>query len=649
VGDKRVVVRSVPGGGTEQVALHADAEQPCLNDVQIGDLTALGRRVAQHYGTPQDIEWAVDAAGTLWLTQARPITTLYPLSPCSDEDLHVYFCMSLAQGLTRPMTPMGIAAGRLFASCGSRLLFGSPVADPLRGPAVFAEAGGRPFVDMAPVLRSRVGRTLVPRILDVMETRSAGVLRQLSGDPRFEVRRSAWWRFVRRALAVAIHYRIPPHVVHGLIWPAAERRRVNLVGERLRRQLTVPAALTAEQRLDYAQHLLHTAAVPIMPMVAPAAGAGFLALALTRKLAHNDVEPGELGEVLRGLPHNVTTEMDLELWALAKKICADEAAAGALREATPAELAGSYPSGDLPPALAQGLAVFLRRHGHHAVAEIDLGMPRWSDDPTYILGVLANYLRLEDPDRAPDVQFSRSSRAAEATVTSVVARVRRRSRLRAAAVHFALSRVRELAGLRETHKDYLVLVLAHVREQLATIGAELAEAGSLTEAADVFFLDLVQTRAALAGADMRAVVAQRREEYDRELRRRQVPRVMLSDGTQPELLASPDQKLLGGQLAGTPASAGTVTGIARVILDPVGAHLEPGEILVAPSTDPGWTPLFLTAGALVMEMGGANSHGAVVAREYGIPAVVGVLDATLHITTGQQITIYGATGLIELH
>jgi pyruvate,water dikinase len=293
--------------------------------------------------------------------------------------------------------------------------------------------------------------------------------------------------------------------------------------------------------------------------------------------------------------------------------------------------------------------VFLHRHGHHAVAEIDLGMPRWSDDPTYVLGVLANYLRLEDPDRAPDVQFSRSSRAAEATVTSVVARVRRRSQLRAAAVRFALSRVRELAGLRETHKDYLVLVLAHVREQLAAIGAELAEAGSLTEAADVFFLDLVQTRAALAGADMRAVVAQRREEYDRELRRRQVPRVMLSDGTQPELLAGPDQKLPVGQLAGTPASAGTVTGIARVILDPLGAHLEPGEILVAPSTDPGWTPLFLTASGLVMEMGGANSHGAVVAREYGIPAVVGVPDATLRITTGQQITIHGATGLIELH
>jgi pyruvate,water dikinase len=123
--------------------------------------------------------------------------------------------------------------------------------------------------------------------------------------------------------------------------------------------------------------------------------------------------------------------------------------------------------------------------------------------------------------------------------------------------------------------------------------------------------------------------------------------VLLSDGTEPEAEggASPPRD---GALTGTPASAGTVTAPARVILDPVGAHLEPGEILVAPSTDPGWTPLFLTAGGLVMEMGGANSHGAVVAREYGIPAVVGVAGATSRITTGQRITVDGGRGTISV-
>jgi pyruvate,water dikinase len=207
--------------------------------------------------------------------------------------------------------------------------------------------------------------------------------------------------------------------------------------------------------------------------------------------------------------------------------------------------------------------------------------------------------------------------------------------------------VRELAGLRELPKYYLILALAAVRGELKLVGSDLATAGRLAEADDISFIDLVEARAGLDGRDLREIVTGRRETYERELRRRHVPRVLLSDGTEPEAvataaLASP------GSLAGTPASAGQITGVARVILDPVGAKLEPGEILVAPSTDPGWTPLFLAAAGLVMEMGGPNSHGAVVAREYGIPAVVGVPNATDRISTGQRITVDGSAGTVSL-
>ncbi len=264
-----------------------------------------------------------------------------------------------------------------------------------------------------------------------------------------------------------------------------------------------------------------------------------------------------------------------------------------------------------------------------------------------MLGVLANYLRLDDPALAPDVVFARGALAAEAAVAAAVERVRRRSRLRALVVRAGLRRVRQLAGMRETHKDLLVRIIAHAREQLAAVGVELAGRGLLDDPADVFFLELTEARSALRGSDHRELVAARRADYDRELRRRHVPRVLLSDGTEPEAVATAHGPDVEGALAGTPASAGTATGPARVVLDPVGAHLEPGEILVVPSTDPGWTPLFLTAGALVMEMGGPNSHGAVVAREYGIPAVVGVPEATMRISTGQVVTVDGAAGLVH--
>jgi len=201
--------------------------------------------------------------------------------------------------------------------------------------------------------------------------------------------------------------------------------------------------------------------------------------------------------------------------------------------------------------------------------------------------------------------------------------------------------------MREMPKFCIILLFARVRALLWPVGEKLAKVERLESPEDIFFVSLPEARAALAGRDLHSVVRERRAVYAQEIRRRHVPRVLLSDGTEPTAEEAPDAaSAADGALRGTPASPGTVTAKARVILDPTGAHLEPGEILVAPSTDPGWTPLFLTAGGLVMEMGGAMSHGAVVAREYGIPAVVGVPHATERIITGQRITVDGSAGTI---
>jgi phosphohistidine swiveling domain-containing protein len=644
LGDKALEVRARAGGGTEQVVTAGGAARTSLTDGQIAALVAIGRRVEAHYRAPQDIEWAIDGDGTLWLTQSRPITTLHPLPRPSGHGLRVYLCVSLAQGLTRPITPMGLSAFRVVTSVPAADVFGVSIADPVAGPPAFATAGGRAFADITPGMRSATGRALLPRLLDIMEARSAVVLRALFDEPALAVRTTSQWPFVRRVVSVLVRYRVPPLLALSLLRPAAARRRVDRFGDRLRRLTEVSADATAVQRLDHVQRVL-SRVFPILPGVAPVFGAGLAMLAVARRLAGDDLDEAASHEVLRSLPHNSTTEMDLELWGLATRLRADPGAARALRGTPAVELARRYRDGALPPALQHGLGAFLRRHGHRAVAEIDVGMPRWSDDPSYVLGVLANYLRLDAPDLAPDAVFARGALAADAAVAATVARVRRRSRIRALAVRLALRRVRDLAGMRETHKDFLVRLLALARAQLAIVGELLAASGLLTDPADVFFLDLAEARSALAGTDHRATVTARREEYDRELRRRHVPRVLLSDGTEPETLSRPAD--VEGALSGTPASAGTVTAFARVVLDPVGAHLEPGEILVVPSTDPGWTPLFLTAGGLVMEMGGPNSHGAVVAREYGIPAVVGVADATTRITTGQKVTVDGAAGLVR--
>jgi rifampicin phosphotransferase len=649
LGDKRFEVRPRPGGGTKHVEARPRAHQACLSDDQVLALAALGDRVERHYGTPQDTEWAIDGLGRLWLTQARPITTLFPIpqhpqAPRTLGDFRVYFCFSLAQGLERPITPMGLATFRLL-SAGAARLTSFRVDDPLTGSHVYAEGGQRVFVDLTGLLRGRVGRELVPRVLDVMEARSAVTLRTLLDDPRLSVTRRFPFGALCRALRIFISYGVPLRVLEALVRPEAARARATRIGSRLASRLQLAESASASARLDFAERVLGREIIQLVPRLLPVAAAGLGVLGLAGKLLGDDAEPGDLQTVLRGLPHNVTTEMDLALWGLADAIRKDEAAARAFREHAAAELAERYHAGALPHPAQRGLTEFLSKYGHRAVAEIDIGMPRWSDDPAHVLGVLANYLRLEDTELAPDMVFARGAREAEAMIDTLVGRARRRSRVRASLVRFALGRSRRLSGLREVPKYYFVLALAAVRRELAAVGAEMASRGIVENAGDVFFLELAEARAALPGGDLRRLVDERRQTYETELRRRHVPRVLLSDGTEPEALtlaATPTE----GVLVGTPASAGDVAGPARIVLDPVGAHLEPGEILIAPSTDPGWTPLFLTAGGLVMEMGGANSHGAVVAREYGIPAVVGVPGATQRIRTGQRVRVDGTAGLV---
>ena len=652
IGSKAIAIRPLPGGGTERIEQPAGGSTPCLNDAGLARLERLGRRAEVHFGSPQDLEWAIDGDGVPWLTQSRPITTLYPMpeKPPAGEGLRVYLCFSLAQGLTRPLTPMGLAGFRLIASSVARAAH-FEVADPLEGPRPYVQAGQRLFFDLTPVVRSSPGRAIVPRVLDLMESRSAAVLRGLFEDPRFSVTIRSPWRVLRHVAPVVARARVPESLLRALFRPDAALRRVERFGGRFRAALVVPAGATPAQRLDHAERILGRELFPVVPNVLPLPALGFALLAAAGKLLGRRVEPGELQAVLRGLPNNVTTEMDLALWRLASVIRADAGSAAVFAGEPLRELVRRYRAGGLPALVQSGLTGFLARYGHRAVAEIDLGMPRWSDDPAHILGVLANYLRLEDPALAPDRQFNRAAREAEEQIGRLVAAAGERSRLRAALVRTALKRTRLFAGLRELPKYHIVEALAVVREQLAVVGTRLAAAGSISEAGDVFFLDLREVRAGLDGAKLHGVAARRRTAYQEELGRRHIPRVLLSDGTEPEALntgtgGGGTGGAGRGVLTGTPASAGTVTAWARVILDPEGAQLEPGEILVAPSTDPGWTPLFLTAGGLVVEMGGPNSHGAVVAREYGIPAVVGVPHATSRIATGDNITLDGAAGTV---
>lgn len=649
VGDKRLTILPADAGGTRRVEATGATSAPCLSDDQLRDLARLGARAESLFGAPQDTEFAIGADGTLWLTQARPITTLFPLpdnAPHDQNDLRVYFNMNVFQGVFRPFTPMGVQAFRLLGSSLAGL-FGAAPAVPETGPSVLGVAAGRILIDVTTLVRSPLGRRVCLAALSVGEARTGPLLRLALEDPRLSPKPVSRWQVMRAFSGFAARTGFLTNLVRTLLAPGAALSDIDRVRAELERSGNLPSSASARERLDEAARLIVKLPPRLFPRVIPLVVVGIGSFRLAWRLLGDLASADERDAVMRGLPHNPTTEMDLALWDLADRVRADGTSAHALRTRTPAELARAYRNTELPTVLQRELGTFLAHYGHRAIAEIDLGMPRWADDPAHLLGTLANYLQLDQSGTAPDAQFRAVAAQAEATADELAQRARRKNPLRGGIVRFLLRRGRILAGMREMPKFLIVLLLSRVRALLLGVGEELILAGRLDSSDDIFFLSLPEARMALDGADPRALVRERRADYEEELHRRRLPRLLLSDGTDPEA-ALPASLTDADTLRGTPASAGQVTGHARVILDPVGAHLEPGEILVAPSTDPGWTPLFLTAGGLVMEMGGAISHGAVVAREYGIPAVVGVPGATERIVDGQEVLVDGTAGVVVL-
>jgi pyruvate,water dikinase len=650
IGDKKISIEPVEGGGTREVPVAGGSSAACLSDDTVRQLAALGDRVEAHYQAPQDIEWAIDGAGETWLVQARPITTLFPMPdkpPGSGDELRVYLNFNVAQGVFRPLTPMGIQCWRMLAS-GLAIRAGLKVPEPERGPAIISSAGHRMLLDLTELIKNPLGRRLLDFAFRRMEARSAAIVEQLRQHPEFQLKPFSRARLGRRVLSALARTRIPLSIVRAAFSPAAARARGDRVGHEVLAWGSTGSDAGPEARIDAIDRLLVQGVSRVFLTVMPSLMTGMLCFLIAKRCLRGLSTNVENDTVLRALPHNVTTEMDLSLWRLAERLGRDPEARRILSETPAGELAAQYQASTLAPSIANGLAEFLQRYGARGVAEIDVGVARWGEDPTHILGSIANYLALDDGADGPEAQFDKGRREAEAMVDTLTRRARAAGRLRGWIVGFTLGRTRALAGVRESPKFYAVGIFARIRHLLKEIAGPLVQAGRLETRDDIFMLTLPEVRRAVAGADLGGVARERRSSYEREIARRKLPRIVLSDGTEPEALWDPARPSSDGALTGTPASSGTVTARARVVLDPIGAKLLPGEILVAPSTDPGWTPLFLTAAGLVMEMGGAMSHGAVVARECGIPAVAGVAHATERIQTGQIITVDGSTGTIEI-
>lgn len=647
LGSKQVAIYMNPKGGTQTEQVNLDHNDFCLDDRQIFQLVELGNQIAAAFGQPQDIEWVIDQNAKIWVVQARPITTLYPLpsAMANSESLQAHYSINASQGMERPFTPLGESLFRLLVSSVASFA-GFPPADRYVGPSFLSEAGGRLFLNISKALRHKIARTIVLGMVEIAESRAGAALAQLAQDPRFAFQPDSLVSFARRGLSFFIRARLPVYVLQSLIHPKGTVARVARLRSFFENQVHSQDPLDHAGIFTDIDHLFSVQSVRrllgIMPSVLLP---GMILRGVVGKLLKGKASAKEIEEVFQSAPDNPTMTMNLSLGELANLVRALPDLEALFSRSSPAEMAVAYHNRGLPTVFQDALAGFLHVHGHRCATELDGGLARWSEDPTPIFAILTGYLQAGA--RRSDTIFSEGSHQAELLIAELSSRAR--GPLTAAIVRLCLKRARILQGQREMPRFYIALLLAKTRDLLGPLGKQMVTSGRLADRNDLNFLSLQEIQALCGGAALPENFGQRRSLYDREVRRRAPPALLLSDGSQPES-ASFDKSLevTAEVLVGIAASRGVVGGRARIIFDPQAARLEPGDILVAPSTDPGWTPLFLIAGGVVMETGGPMAHGAIVAREYRIPAIVAVPSATSLIRDGQLIRVDGTQGRVWL-
>jgi rifampicin phosphotransferase len=655
LGAKETALQGKGSGALESLNINAVGEQT-LTMAQIRRLVAAGQQVQKEYGSPQDIEWAY-SKDHLYLLQSRPITSLYPLPEISFDPLIVWASFGSIQGLVGPLTPLGQEAiQRVIVGVGRK--FGSRTKYEEQN--IFAVAGERVWSRVSDMIRNPLGSRLIIGFLGFIEPSVGQILNQLIAETAVGFGKG---RLKLRTVLRLLRFFLPvvPPFVGTMLQPGRARQHFIDSMESYLQTIRIPPGRDRFESLaNFAafmasQGSLADALSTLLPRFLPVFAPAMASLNLIDKLLPKDNSAG-LGfsmqalEITRGLPHNVTTEMDLKLWETAKAVRDDAAAAETFRQTDASILASLYLQKSLSPPIQFKLDQFFNIYGMRGIGEIDLGQPRWREDPTPVMLVLQSYLDI-DPEVAPDVQFGKGAVAAKIAIEQVagLARRQRGGWFKERLVRSAAERVRLLMGARESPKFTAIRAMGIVRAALLGIGRQFTEAGTIFQPQDLFFLRVIELEALSRqdNRDWKALIALRRRAFERELLRRQVPRVLVSDGRAfyEGLGASTDSE---SAISGNPVSPGVVKGIVRVVLDPRGARLQPGEILVCPGTDPAWTPLFMAAGGLVMEVGGMMTHGSVVAREYGIPAVVGVHQATLRLHDGQCIQVDGTSGLIKI-
>ncbi|MES2629212.1 MAG: rifamycin-inactivating phosphotransferase [Bacteroidota bacterium] len=621
---KKLAILPALAGGTEhrEVAV-SRRHDPSLTDTQILQLDQLGRTIATHFGSPQDVEWCL-ADDVFYVVQSRPITTLFPVPEVNDSENHVYVSVGHQQMMTDAMTPMGLSFFLMITRA------------PMR------TAGGRLFVDISKQLSSTTGRKAVIEGLGKSDPLIKDALLHLFEHSDF-IPIAAETDTPTTAFPSTPPIPSPPD-------PAIVTELIEAQYQSLARLKEEISKFSGTALLDFiAEDLGELKKLLFDPRNMAAILAGMnAAFWLNEKMAEWLGEKNVADVLSQSAEHNITAQMGLDLMDVADTVRPYPDLIHHLSTTTNDDFREGLTRFEGGQEVLDAVNAYLHKYGMRCAGEIDISRTRWSEKPAILLPLILTNLNTFETDEA-DRKFENGRLQALQKKQELLDRLLSLpdGKEKARETNEMIDTLRAFSGYREFPKYGIVSRYLIYKEALLKEAGQLVASGIIPEENDLWFLSFEELKAVIRTQKADGALVRKRKEDFRIFRKLTPPRVLTSEGES----IQGNYKRAGlpvGALAGLAVSSGTVEGRARVILNIEDARIEPGDILVTTFTDPSWTPLFVAVKALVTEVGGLMTHGAVIAREYGLPAVVGVENATRRIKDGDRIRVNGTEGYVEL-
>lgn len=627
---KRFMVPPVvaDGGGSRLCEVpHHLQYRATLTEEQAGQVAAWAIRAEEHFGSPQDVEWAF-ARGRFYLLQSRPITIRGREDITAGVTGRWVLFKPLAENFSNPLTPLT-----------------ADIAAVLFAPPLLKQVKGWYYINLD-LIRKIMPWRFSDRDLFMM-LYGLGA-RAPKGQPslvqfgRFLI--FAAWFYLTFGVFFSRTDDLPPDFMdrfRDLARRVDQDRDLDVVG--------------AMARVFFWHRFLQP--VGEQPIIVNlSAGRYMLVQEILQKVVRRylpDLPEDAESLLSSGADQVYSAEMGRAIWELAREAGASSRVKELLGHNKPAEVLAKLRSEPQAVRFLAGLNEFVAKHGHRCLKELELASPRWEEDPTAILGMVRNYMLVESDPAVHEGRVTQARRDLETLIKSRLEDrpLERLFRPRWRLIRFLAEKVKYYSRMRENSRFYHIMAFSTVRRKILKLEARLLEQGRLKCRNDVFYLYWQEIRrlrdGELTWPEVEGRIRARRLEYVR-LSKMTPPKAInvdLEEGSPDETPTAEDRAVLRGQSA----SPGCFQGLAHVILDPsLDIELSPGEILVAPYTDPAWTPLFLTAGAAVVEVGSYLSHAGTVAREYGLPCVVDVSDCTRIIQSGCRVEVDGDRGLVRI-